>query len=537
MSLQALLERFLKLYTEFRPVDATFMGLDGHDHRLPPADAGAIQREGLALEELRQESDKLPPGSSSLERLETQMLQAQIRLAIRELQQRPRHHNPAWFTGEAAFGLISLLLPSDPPRNPEDLRQRLGAIPDFLKSGQQWLANRAIPADWVQRARLECSALGRLLDQGLRLHRFWSEQLERPTQSAIQAIRSFAAGLESHPQANPACGEEYLEFLMREAHGLPLGPQEAEALALEGFQRYRNELAAMAAQLDPSRDWREQLAALENEHPALEDVIPTYQRWNQRALEQADAAGLVTPARDYSLSFQILPEWARGVAGDLYFLFYRSPPAGRASRGSAYWVFPPGDNVNAYLRGQNFATIKITHVVHHGSIGHHTQNARARASQVRLGRLAGTDCAAGIAMLSGGTTIEGWACYVQDLMLEAENFYTPRERLVLKHAELRNAAMCLGDLRLHRGVWNLEQMRAFYREEVGIAAGRAWSETTRNSLYPATRLMYWLGTQAIRDLREKLGGEPRAFHDQLLEFGSVPVAWVARELTTHPQRG
>ncbi|MCV5132651.1 hypothetical protein OFL98_28610, partial [Escherichia coli] len=87
------------------------------------------------------------------------------------------------------------------------------------------------------------------------------------------------------------------------------GPAEAEELALEAFERYQVELEAMAAELDSSRGWREQLAALEHQHPALEDVIPTYERWNQGALERADTAGLVTPAKEYGLSFQSLPEW------------------------------------------------------------------------------------------------------------------------------------------------------------------------------------------------------------------------------------
>ena len=126
--------------------------------------------------------------------------------------------------------------------------------------------------------------------------------------------------------------------------------------------------------------------------------------------------------------------------------------------------------------------------------------------------------------------IEGWACYVQDLMLEVEGFYSASERMLLKQYEMRNAAMCLADLRLHRRVWTLEQVREFYRSEVEVPASRNWAETTRNSIYPATRLMYWLGTRAIKSLRQELAWEPRAFHDALLSFGSVPVAWVADEL-------
>ncbi len=66
--------------------------------------------------------------------------------------------------------------------------------------------------------------------------------------------------------------------------------------------------------------------------------------------------------------------------------------------------------------------------------------------------------------------IEGWACYVQDLMLEVAGFYTPQETMLLKQYEMRNAAMCLADIRLHCGVWNLDQMRAFYRDQVRSSA-------------------------------------------------------------------
>jgi Bacterial protein of unknown function (DUF885) len=527
--LEKLVEQFLALHVTFHPVDATFMGIDGHDHRLPPADLDAVTRELEALWNLEVEVERLGPGRTSADRLEARMLRAQLRVAIRELEERPRYKNPAWFTGETAFGIISLLLPSDPPRNPDDLRQRLEAIPTFLKNGAGWLGHQPIPADWVTRARLECDAMRALLERGLRSHELWSDHLEKTVQDAVQAIQVFASGLDHHADADPRSGEAHLEFLMREAHGLPYSVSEAEALALKGFETARAELERMAAKLDPTQDWRTQLAALEHDHPRLEHVIPSYERWNETALERADSSGLVTPARAYNLEFRTLPDWAHGVAGALYFLFYRSPAAGRPSHGSAYWVFPPGQDVSAYLRAQNTATIKITHVVHHGSIGHHTQNARARASRVRLGRLAGTDCASGIAMLSGGTMIEGWACYVQDLMLEAEGFYTPLERVLLKQYELRNAAMCLADIQLHRGAWNLAQMRAFYTDEVGVAPGRLWAETTRNSIYPATRLMYWLGTREIKRLRLEIGGSPRAFHDALLSFGSVPVDWVAEE--------
>jgi hypothetical protein len=525
-ALETLVERFLRAHLGFRPVDATFMGVDGHDAHLPSADPEALERERAALQALERDALNLPMPADTAARLELRMLRAQIGVNLRDLETRPRFRNPTWYTGEAAFALISLLLPSDPPRRADDLRQRLEGIPAFLRDGTRWLMGTAMPSDWVRRARLEADALVTLLRSGLPKHAFWSARLERPAQAAARAVQDFAHALDG-PDANPACGEAHLAFLMREAHGLPYSLQEAEELALEGFETARRELHAVAARLDGTRDWRTQLEALQGIHPAtVGDIIPTYEHWQARTLEAADAHGLVTPARDYGLRFEALPEWAHGVAGALYFLFYRSPPAGRPSAGSPYWVFPQGNaDTTAYLRSQNTATIKSTHVVHHGSIGHHTQNARARASTVRLGRLAGTDCASGIAMLPGGTTIEGWACYAQELMLEVPGFYTPLETLQQQHNELRNAAMCLADIRLHRGAWNLAQVRAFYRDEVGIPEARGWAETTRNSIYPATRLMYWLGTREIRLARAASVLEPRVFHDRLLRWGSLPVRW------------
>jgi hypothetical protein len=529
--LAALTERFLKTHLDFHPVDASFMGIDGYDHRLPSADEDAVEWEMAALLALEADLANSQPASTPAERLEGAALGGQVRLARRELEERPRYLNPTWYSGEAAFGLVSLLLPSDPPRRREDLRERLEAMPGFLAAGARRLRGRALPADWVKRARQECDALVLLLERGLPRHDLWNEQLAASARTAAVAVTTFAGMLdENHPEADPACGEAMLDFLVRDVHHLPYTAAEAEALAIEGFERTRAELARMAAELDPQRSAVEQLRAIEGDHPPLDRVVASYGEWNERALAAAEAAGLVTPARDYGLSFRTLPDWAREVAGALYFLFYRSPPAGRPASGSTYWVFPPGEDTAAYLRGQNTATIKITHVVHHGSIGHHTQNARARDARSRLGQLAGTDCASGIAFLSGGTMVEGWACYVQDLMLEAEDFYTPLERLLLKQYELRNAATCLADLRLHSGRWKLDDLRRFYAEEAGFAPGRIWGETTRNSIYPGTRLMYWLGTREIKRLRAELRPDPRPFHDELIGYGSVPVALVAGEM-------
>ncbi len=526
--LEGWVERYLALHARLRPVDASFMGLPGHDDELPPVGAAALESERAELEALlgEVEGDTAQPDTAG-ERLDGWLLRSQLRVTLREAQERPRQHNPAFYTGEAAFGIISLLLPNERPTNADAVLARLKAIPEFLATGLKTLQPLNLPADWVERAWKEAEALDALLRRGLSKHPDYQADWQEPATRATDAVQAFASALNAG-DADPACGREYLEFLMREAHALPFSAAAAEERAQAAFETLGAELEEMARQLNPAKSWQQQLSDLEQQHPALADVQRTYHDWNARALDAA--GGLVTPAQDYGLSFEFLPEWAREAAGALYFLFYRSPPAEHPGDGSRYWIFPPGADTAAYLRGQNTAFIKAVHAVHHGSIGHHTQNARARQAASILAQLGGTDCASGIAFLSAGTLVEGWACYAEDLLLEAPGFYTPEEELLLKQFEFRNAACCLADIRLHTGQWTLEQMRAFYRDEVGFAPGRVWAETTRNSIYPATRLMYWLGTQVIRELRAELDLAPQVFHDQLLSYGCAPITLIAGEL-------
>jgi hypothetical protein len=504
------------------------MGLGGTDHRLPPSGPDAPAEEAEALDALLRRLDTVAVPDAAGPRIEAKMLRAAMAHARAALDHWPRHRQPSWYTGEVAFGLISLLLPSAPTGAADALADRLAAIPGFLTGAPAHLAGRRIPRDWSERARKEVAALGRFFARGLPRHPLWREDWRPLLARAEAALARFAAGLFDLPDGSPGCGRDYLAFLMREVHGLPWSPEEAVALAEDAFARLGDRLATEARRIDPSRSWQEQLQGLSTLHPTLDTVPETYRRWHERTL--ADAGDLVTPATGYGLDFRLHAEWARPVIGDLYFLAYRSPPALAAGDGSVYWIPAPGADTAAYLRGQATVAIKQTHAVHHGSIGHHTQNARAREAPSRLARLAGTDCASGIAFLSAGTMVEGWACYATELMAEVDGFYTPAERLALIQADRRNAASVLADIRLHTGRWSLEEMRAFYRDEAGFPAARVWGETTRNSLLPGTRLMYFLGTEQIKALRREVGGAPKPLFDALLGHGHVPVAWAAEEI-------
>lgn len=226
------------------------------------------------------------------------------------------------------------------------------------------------------------------------------------------------------------------------------------------------------------------------------------------------------------------------AAPSLYYLYYRSP-APHEPWGAHEYVVPPLDGldgaeaIEAHLRLWNDSVIKLNHVVHHGALGHHVQNWHAHRSPSRIGRVAATDCASRVAMIQGGSMAEGWACYATDLMEEA-GFLTADEAVAEQHTRVRLLARAINDLEFHRDRRSFTEAVRFYAEEAGLSRSAAHAEAVKNSMFPGTAMMYWLGTQGIHDLKREVAAlmgstfDLRAFHDALLSTGSIPVAVNAR---------
>jgi hypothetical protein len=524
-----LVDAFLKHHWTYRPVDATFMGDTAHDKALPPARSQTLKQELAGIAVLEVQLAELAEPQKLGDRLDLRMMRAELAIQKAAATSRPRLANPAWYSGEAAFSIISLLLPQSLPVRNDALLARLKGIADFLEAGAERLGNKPTPAGWMKRAQKEATAMAGFLRTDIKLHEAYGEDWDDPAEAAAVAFDTFAEAIAALPDADPAAGEDYLSLLISTVHGLKLTPKDAVEIAQAAFDRMGNELVEMAKLLDPDKSWQEIVAGLADVHPDTEEeAFDSYTHWDVQAI--VDGSSLVTPAQEYDLDYRWMAPCFARISQSLYFLFYRSPPALNPGVGSVYWVTPPGEDEEAFLRANSTATVKTIHSVHHGSVGHHTQNTRARAAQSRLARIAGTDCALGLAFLGSGTLIEGWACYVEDLLMEARGFYTPEEIILLKQYERRNAASVLVDIKLHLGEWSMEEAMAFYRDKAGFAAARVEGEVVRNSMLPGSRLMYWLGVEGIKALRKRWKGDTVAFHDQLLSYGHVPLAWIAEEM-------
>ena len=539
------LDAFFAQYWRRNPVSATFIGLHGYDSVLPDWSASGIAAAAGEMRELLESLGEVSP-TDSWEALDVDL--ARGHLEIRLAEDAGLHGvrgNPALWTGEAVFSLVALMLRrfAAADSRAEHLARRLGAIPGFLAVAESTLSGSTTPAAWTARARRECDG-AKLLLEDIAL---WlvsesvspeiAEQVSAVIPAATTAFAEFAAWLAKRAEASEhslACGEVYFDLLVTRGHQCTRSRAELLADAKAQFAAAKATLDAAA--LEACGSWsavEERLAAA---RPEADGFLAAFERVWAQCHQKTERLDLVEWAH-WPIRYVHQPAWAQRAAPYLYFLHYRSPAPYDLAIAHQYLV-PPVDTADPerYFKAWNHAVIKLNHVVHHGAIGHHVQNWHAyNRALSRVGHMAGVDCASRIAMFCGGTMTEGWACYATALMEEI-GFLTPLERLSELHSRVRFLARAIVDISLHQRSMTFDDAVRFYTEQVGMAEPVASNEAVKNSMFPATGLMYWLGMQGILDLRDELKRRLGAsfslkqFHDDLLEHGSIPVPMVARRM-------
>ena len=389
-SATAWLDAFFTSYYRRRPVSATFIGVHDFDSLLPDlseSGAGETLAEMEAL--LRSAPDPDEPELSPVERADLRL--ARGFLQIESWEHRSRHFqrgNPSLYTGEAVFGVMSLFLSDYAPlaSRMEAAIQRLEAVPRLLAHGRANVPSA--PPRWTERALRECTGalvfLGEGIDKLAAAEPTLRAGLRRAADVARQAFSEHdvhlrtAHGDSSSEQA--ACGPEALSLHLREGHFLEMDADEVADYA-------RGELDEASAWLEANApdhgetDPLGVLAQLPDSRPREDGYYGRYQEIWDEVRGICQERDLVTWP-EHPIRYVPRPAWVRKAAPFLYFLFYRSPAAFGAPPVHDYLVTPldpdlPAPERQALLASHNDAVIKLNHVVHHGGIGHHVQNAHA----------------------------------------------------------------------------------------------------------------------------------------------------------------
>jgi uncharacterized protein (DUF885 family) len=540
------LDRFFASYYRLRPVNATFTGVHDHDDRLPDWSPRGIE---AAADEMRALRDDLTHADDSAD-VDVELAGAFLEIQLAELAGRHfQRGNPALFTGEAIFAVVALMTREFAPveQRIDAAIARMEAIPRFLAAARD--AMSSAPREWTRRAVRECGGAAALfgpsMAEWLRACRAGPSRTRQALAAAEVAARAFAAyrewcqgELAEAPDASYACGPEFYDLLLRRGHCCERNRADLLDEARERLRDAVERLATMAGR-EARGGWVEVQERLAGLHPSVGGYLARYEELWRECRRLAEERDLVTWP-DSPIRYAPIPAFMRDAAPSLYYLFYRSPAPLDGQAVHDYVVTPieptmPRDEQERLLRATNDSVIKLNHVVHHGAVGHHVQNYYAYRAPSRIGRIAAVDCASRIGMFCGGSLAEGWACYATDLMEEA-GFLTDLERIAEQHTRVRLLARAVVDVELHQTTMAFEDAVAFYVTQVGMAPVAARTEAVRNSMFPGTAIMYWLGTQGLHDLRAERSAADgprfslRAFHDELLRYGSLPVPLIARHM-------
>ncbi|MEO5595722.1 MAG: DUF885 family protein [Lysobacteraceae bacterium] len=133
---------------------------------------------------------------------------------------------------------------------------------------------------------------------------------------------------------------------------------------------------------------------------------------------------------------------------------------------------------------------------------------------------------------------EGWALYCEKLGVEMGIYETPYDTFGMLSYQMWRAARLVVDTGIHSQGWTRDRARAYLHDNTALSDPEIDNEVDRYISWPGQALSYYLGELAIvaaREKAEKALGQKfniRAFHDAVLELGSVPLP----VLTAHIDR-
>ncbi|QCP14464.1 DUF885 family protein [Pseudoduganella umbonata] len=124
---------------------------------------------------------------------------------------------------------------------------------------------------------------------------------------------------------------------------------------------------------------------------------------------------------------------------------------------------------------------------------------------------------------------EGWALYSERLGTEMGIYDTPYEVFGMLSYQAWRASRLVVDTGIHAKGWTREQALRYLMDNTALSQHEVATEVDRYISWPGQALSYYLGQMAIVEARRKAEaalGEKfdiRAFHDTVLELGSVPL--------------
>ena len=313
-------------------------------------------------------------------------------------------------------------------------------------------------------------------------------------------------------------GAEWYAYLVRQHTTTTMTPDEVHELGLREVARLRGEIDRVRQSLGSRGDLRGFLDALRAD-PDQYYTDPAALLDGYREIEARVAAAMpLLFARTPRTRFEIRPVEAFRAAAEAAASY--EPGSADSQRPGVFYV-----NTHDLASRPKYAMEAL--YLHEAIPGHHYQISIAQeADGLPRFRRFGWDTAYG----------EGWALYAESLGRDLGLYADPYSTIGALSAEMWRAVRLVVDTGLHARGWTREQAVEYFRANTAIGDTDIQAEVDRYIAWPGQALAYKLGQLRILELRSRaqarLGArfDVRAFHAQVVESGSLPLAVLERKI-------
>ncbi len=529
---------------EAHPTNATFDGVHLNDDLLEDFGRQAIDSQIRDLGGLARRLAAIDPARlTETERLERPVLESSLRARLFELEEvRTWERNPQYYADVLATSLAGQALFDYAPlaERARRVHSKLRQVPRFIQSARD---NIKEPPGIFAKVGLESMrGTQRFIDEDLPrafgdlgdLHLLGD--LADASMEASAAIASYVEYLEKDlaPRSKGSfrLGRERFQQKIRVDEGITLDADRLLSIAMRELHTTQEEFRRVASRMnggDPAAVW----AGVKHDHPPAGELVPVAQQQLDELVQFLTRQRIVTIPQGEPVAVAPTPRFYRWTFASMW---TPGPFEARALRAFYYLtdVEPgwPTERKDEHLRDFNYGALWAISI-HEVFPGHflHYQHLRQVESKLRKSIL-----------FSSTAFVEGWAHYCEQMMVD-EGFRRddPHVRLgQLAEALVRLCRFVVG-IRLHCEDMSVEQGVRFFREEAFLEEPTARREAERGTFDPSY-ILYTAGKLMILKLREDYKAQAgakyslRAFHDQLLGNGTVPL-WLHRALMLGDQTG
>ncbi|WP_300682176.1 DUF885 domain-containing protein [Nocardioides sp.] len=540
-------DRYLAESVVLNPLEATAIGVPGHDHELPDlSPEGWDERDALAREALREVGELTAidareelAQAAFVERLGLTVAKADAQLDRSELS--VIDGAPHWIRG------VLDLMSAEDEESAENLTARLAGVPLALEQYRRTL-NVEAAAGRVSAVR-QYAETATLIEGWARPGDYFAAlgtaspdlpetlrtDLAREAERARVAFADLAGFLRTEMvprgRVEDGVGREHYALASQYFLGSSIDLEATYAWGWEELARIESEMGSAAHALTGSTDVDAAIALLDADPARNLTSREEFRSWMQarsdEVLTSFHGTHFDIPAEIRQITCTVAPTNDGGA--------WYTPPTEDFSRPGTMW-FSFTDSQ------EKFSTWReLTTVFHEGVPGHHLQCGQAVWNAAELNRWQRLLC-----WVSGHG--EGWALYAERLMDELGYFADPGDRMGFLDSQAFRAARVVVDIGTHLGLtvpanpwgwrvgerWNADLMLEFMLAHTRMDPSQVRFEVNRYLGWPGQAPSYKVGERIWLEMRDSARAaagadfDLKAWHTRMLNLGAVPLDLLGR---------